>query len=311
MAKYIPNTISSGFASNDLLNDEFTKIQTALENTLSRDGSTPNSMSADLDMNGNAFLNVKASSGNENFLWMGSWTTTTAYVLNNLVYVPLSESSSNGGSTYIVTTDHTAGATFDGDISNFDLFALQGEDGSPGAGTGDMVGPSGAVDANIAVYDGTTGKLLEDSGSSVSDFATSTHNHDADYADISHEHVGTDITSGTVAAARLGSGTPDGTKFLRDDNSWQDLPSSTPSTSDVLTATAGASVGAVGTYAMLIRLIGGGSTAAGATVAGSSLRYANAYGGYSTSVSGTWRCMGYAYTGSYNAQQTSLWLRIS
>jgi len=56
--KYDPNTISSGFASNDLLNEEFTKIQTALENTLSRDGSTPNSMSADLDMNSNDMINI-------------------------------------------------------------------------------------------------------------------------------------------------------------------------------------------------------------------------------------------------------------
>ena len=33
-------------------------IETALENTLSRDGTTPNSMSADLDMNSNNLLNV-------------------------------------------------------------------------------------------------------------------------------------------------------------------------------------------------------------------------------------------------------------
>lgn len=34
-------------------------------------------------------------------------------------------------------------------------------------GTGDVVGPAGAVDENIAVYDGVTGKLLKDGGITV------------------------------------------------------------------------------------------------------------------------------------------------
>ena len=36
-----------------------------------------------------------------------------------------------------------------------------------GAGTGDVVGPSGAVDGNIAVFNGTGGKVIKDSGSSI------------------------------------------------------------------------------------------------------------------------------------------------
>jgi len=142
------------------LNDEFTKIQTALENTLSRDGSTPNSMSADLDMNGNAFLNVKATTGDENFSWMGSWTTTTAYVLNNLVY--------EDGSCYICLVDHTSG-TFATDLTSvyWELFASEG---AGGAGSGDVVGPASAVTNRIVTFDGVTGKLIKDSGSVVGDF---------------------------------------------------------------------------------------------------------------------------------------------
>ena len=51
-----------------------------------------------------------------------------------------------------------------------------------------------------------------------------------------HVHSGADITTGTVAAARLGSGTPSASNFLRGDGSWQ-VPagggSQTPWTSDI------------------------------------------------------------------------------
>ena len=54
------NTISSGYASQSQLNENFTNIQTAFDNTLSLDGSTPNAMQADLDLNDYDLLNVRA-----------------------------------------------------------------------------------------------------------------------------------------------------------------------------------------------------------------------------------------------------------
>lgn len=42
------------------LNENFGRIETALENTLSRDGTTPNTMSAPLDMNGKRIINLGA-----------------------------------------------------------------------------------------------------------------------------------------------------------------------------------------------------------------------------------------------------------
>lgn len=51
-------TISSGYASTTTLNANFEALKEAFENTLSRDGSTPNSMNADLDMNSNDILNA-------------------------------------------------------------------------------------------------------------------------------------------------------------------------------------------------------------------------------------------------------------
>lgn len=51
-------TIGSGFFGTTQLNNNFDAINTAFDNTLSRDGSSPNSMSADIDMNNNDLLNV-------------------------------------------------------------------------------------------------------------------------------------------------------------------------------------------------------------------------------------------------------------
>lgn len=41
-----------------------------------------------------------------------------------------------------------------------------------GSGGGDVTGPSSAVDSNIAVYDSTTGKIIKDGGTKISDLAT-------------------------------------------------------------------------------------------------------------------------------------------
>ena len=53
------STITTGYASVQALNDNFEALKAAFTNTVSRDGSTPNSMSADLDLNSNDVKNVK------------------------------------------------------------------------------------------------------------------------------------------------------------------------------------------------------------------------------------------------------------
>ena len=54
------STIASGYASNTTLNSNFEELRDAFDNTLSLDGSTPNAMGADLDLNGN---NIIGASG--------------------------------------------------------------------------------------------------------------------------------------------------------------------------------------------------------------------------------------------------------
>lgn len=84
------------------------------------------------------------------------------------------------------------------------------------------------------------------------------------------------------------------------------------STSTVLTATAGASAGAVGTYAFVNQRTSG-ATAFGSTRAGSSLfpcGIDQAFSGFSlgSAQSGTWRCMGNVPSGGF---YITLFLRIS
>jgi hypothetical protein len=51
-------TITGSFMSSTQLNSAFRAIEDAFDNTLSRDGSTPNNMEADLDMDSNDIINV-------------------------------------------------------------------------------------------------------------------------------------------------------------------------------------------------------------------------------------------------------------
>lgn len=51
-------TVSSGYASNTQLNNNFTALRNAFDNTLSLDGSSPNAMGADFDMNGHDIIDA-------------------------------------------------------------------------------------------------------------------------------------------------------------------------------------------------------------------------------------------------------------
>ena len=85
----------------------------------------------------------------------------------------------------------------------------------------------------------------------------------------------------------------------------------TPTTSQVASATASISAGAVGSYAALGNYYNSDAKNIGDTNSGSNMFPVNFNGGNQSSArSGTWRCMGYSAGGDFSTRQT-IWLRIS
>ena len=67
------------------------------------------------------------------------------------------------GESYVCSTSHTSGGSFD--ATKWTKIAAKGADG---AGAGDVSGPASAADGKVALFDGTTGKLIKDSGLALS-----------------------------------------------------------------------------------------------------------------------------------------------
>lgn len=131
------------------------------------------------------------------------------------------------------------------------------------------------------------------------------------------------VGAGTSAISGVAPGTS-GNLLTSNGSAWTSAaaPSSTPTTAQVGTATAGLAVDAVGSYAYLFRNTLAGGIAKGTNYAGSGLLFfgslndvgvASGFGGVGTgggAASGTWKAMGYsvAQAGWYNA---TLFLRVA
>jgi hypothetical protein len=108
VAKVVLNTIGSRYGSIDALNANFDAIEAAFENTLSRDGDTPNFMMTPLDMNGYAIVNVSSiTSGGVNVIAKlnqdyVTYSTDMTSIYNNYISitqrVTISTAAPTGGS---------------------------------------------------------------------------------------------------------------------------------------------------------------------------------------------------------------------
>lgn len=107
-------------------------IEAAIENTLSRDGTSPNTMTVDLDLNSKKVINLADPTN-------GGDAVSKTY----------------GDANYLTGV---AGPT-----------GPQGPAGPSGSGSGDVLGPASVTDNRLTRWNGTTGDLIQESGITVND----------------------------------------------------------------------------------------------------------------------------------------------
>lgn len=81
MAKLTLDDIASGYGSATKFNSNNDKIEAAVENTLSRDGTAPNTMEANLDMNSYRILNLPDATNNQEPLTLGQAATLEGFTI--------------------------------------------------------------------------------------------------------------------------------------------------------------------------------------------------------------------------------------
>lgn len=72
-------SLANNASARQAINENFASIETAFENTLSRDGTLPNQMEADIDLNDNDLLNVKRVDASEYFQNGIPWEQSVTY----------------------------------------------------------------------------------------------------------------------------------------------------------------------------------------------------------------------------------------
>lgn len=218
------------------------------------------------------------------------WVSGTTYAIGNVRFSPINFKSYRRKTAGAGTTDPSA------DSTNWQLLT----------GLGDVDLSSTQTLTNKTH---STGSVWNGTAVPVANGGTG-----ATTAANARSNLGTNdasnLDSGTVATARLGSGTADSNAYLAGDGTWKVF--STEMFNDI----AAGSLGAVGTYAYLARSPVATVTE-GNTESGSNLRYAghfidgsaNTNGVTGGTPSGTWRAMG--RTQGAGVWTATLWLRIA
>jgi hypothetical protein len=203
-------TIASGYYSRAALNANFEALNDAFDNTISRDGSTPNSMSENLDLNGNEIINgigkfnnlylnnALVSNLSTAFSFRSEWAGSTSYNLYDVV--------AESGNSYIALVAHTSGSNFSSDLAAGKWFILAAK-GATGSGTGNMLGSNNLSDlasasaalGNLGISS-TAAELNYTNGVS-SNIQTQLNARNAQ--DASAWTTGTSTTEGIVSPAKI------------------------------------------------------------------------------------------------------------
>lgn len=216
--------VLSGFLSANKQNANLDRIEAAFENTLSRDGTSPNSMSAALDMNSNRIINVGDPVDNTDAVTLGYFD---AHFDGDVVVGPEGPQGPEGptgpqgdpgldgadglAATITVGIVSTGAPGTDVIVTNsgdevnavFDITIPRGTPGAAGAGTGDMLGANNLSDiTNASSARGNLG-LGTAATTAATDYATAAHNHTGVYSPVGHTHTISNITDISSFAATL------------------------------------------------------------------------------------------------------------
>lgn len=204
------NTLSSGFMDTDLVNLNFSLVAQAFERTLFLDGTLPNSMTADVDLNGKQLLNPAAAVLDNQVPSLGQVKAEIISAGSGIVIQRKERITATAAQTVVnlLTTSYTPGSGNLGVYVN-GLRKVSGLDYTENTATRfTMAAPlalSDKVDVFTNEYLGTvtppTIVVPWSSLTSVPDFASRWPTYDevtgkpATFAPSAHQHGGGDITS--------------------------------------------------------------------------------------------------------------------
>ena len=126
----------------------------------------------------------------------GKWYSVIKVSASNTLTVePDGSETINGSLNYAITANNSV-ITFQSDGSNWFITSI----GVQGAGNGDVVGPGSSTDNALVRFDGTTGKLVQNSVATLTDTGTlDTANAILDYLQIDTAATPPTVVEGTLA----------------------------------------------------------------------------------------------------------------
>ncbi len=107
MSKLDLATLTSGYLDVSKLNENFAKIEVWADSVVSRDGSAPNQMDADLDLNGHTLLNIGGSGDVNALLTYQQMVDYVAEKSSGLIRQQIQRFTATTGQTVFVLTDFT------------------------------------------------------------------------------------------------------------------------------------------------------------------------------------------------------------
>lgn len=215
MAKVTLPTLAAGYLDVDTANNALQQIAAAFDNTVSRDGSTPNSMEADLDLNSNRIVNVAPGVNSNDAATLGQLTEAVDARASGVVVQRIEQQTPTNGATVLTftTLEYEPGANNLALFKNGVRLFVPGGYAETSSTSVTLVVAANGTDVFTAVVNEFLGTVEEATGDvawsrliNLPDFATrwpawgEVTGKPTTFTPAAHVHATTDITSGNSFA---------------------------------------------------------------------------------------------------------------